>query len=113
MPRKLFKLKFAKSKGKKLTPISEESHTVSVTGGEAEEKVEQLPPELPPPRLPPPRIPPRGTTTRVAEERVRRLPFLDKNSVYENLPANRETYVNVCPLHRQQLNRPFCDTCNA
>ena len=49
MPRKLFKLKFAKSKGKKLSPISEESHTVSVTGGEAEEKVEQLPPELQPP----------------------------------------------------------------
>ena len=53
MPRKLFKLKLAKSKGKKLTPISEESHTASVTEGEAEEKVEQLPPELPPPRLPP------------------------------------------------------------
>ena len=49
MPRKLFKLKLAKSKGKKLTPISEETHTASVTGGEAEEKVEQLPPELPPP----------------------------------------------------------------
>ena len=45
MPRKLFKLKLAKSKGKKLTPISEESHTASVTGGEAGEKVEQLPPD--------------------------------------------------------------------
>ena len=106
---KLFKLKFMKSKGKRLTSILEESCTAPQQG-EGRSNCRQ---SCHPSKLPPPRIPPRGVTALAVKKKAKKPQFLDKSSVYENLIVNRETFMNVCPMHHQQLNQLFCNTCNA
>ena len=69
------------------------------------------PPELPPPRLPPRRIHTRGSTCHTLKL-LKKPAYLNLNQVYDNIPANRELYINICPLHPDQLSCPYCVICN-
>ena len=86
MPRKLFKLRFAKSKGKNSHPF--QRRAALPTQLEEGRRSNRLQSYHPPPHYHFHRIPPRGATTPAAEEKARKPPFLVKSSVYKNLPAN-------------------------
>ena len=69
------------------------------------------PPELPPPRLPPRRIHTWGSTCHTLKL-LKKPAYLNLNQVYDNIPANRELYINICRLHPDQLSCPYCVICN-
>ena len=109
MPRRVFKMiRFSRTK---LPVIPEESDTTTPLYNTVYDR-EECAPELPPPRLPPPRVPARNYSGSTAGGVRKRPAYLDKNAIYENLPANHELYINVCPLHWQQLKHPYCVECN-